>query len=427
MGLIKNIYARQIFDSRGNPTIEVDVITNKNNLGRASVPSGASVGKYEAKYLYDGNKEYRGKGVKMSIKYILTIIKEALIGEDITNQKVLDYRMIQLDGTLDKSKIGANTILGVSSAIAKAAAAENNLPLYKYLNPADTYTLPIPMLNVLNGGVHADNPIDFQEFLILPVKVQKFSQALTMGITVFHTLGEILKKNKYSTNVGDEGGFAPNLSSYHVAFEYILQAIEQAGYTPGKDILIGLDAAASELYNSHNKKYFFRSSSLQESYTTDDMIMFWDTLIKKYPIYSIEDPLAEDDWLGWQKLTKKIGHKIKLVGDDLFVTNSQKLQQGINQKVANTILIKPNQVGTLTETKNTIDLAKKAAYTHIISHRSGETEDTMIADLSVAYQASQIKSGSLTRSERVAKYNQILRIEEALGKYATYYGEKFIP
>ncbi len=425
MSVIKDIHARQIFDSRGNPTIEVDVYTSTNTLGRSSVPSGASVGKYEAKYLLDGEKAYLGRGVTKAINSINKIIKKALVGKNIFDQHNIDQIMIRLDGTKDKLNLGANAILGVSLAVARAAAQAIDLPLYRYLHHQNTmyYTTPIPMLNIINGGVHADNNIDFQEFLILPIKAKNFAHALKMGAEVFWTLKMLFKKKKYATNVGDEGGFAPNLTSFHIALDYILQAIEKAGYVPGKDIFLGIDAAASELYDVKKKRYILQSTS-DKQYSSEEMIVFWNDIIQKYPIISLEDPLAEEDWEGWKKITKNLGHKIQLVGDDLFVTKEERLQEGISNQVANAILIKPNQVGTLSETKDTIDLAKKANYHYIFSHRSGETEDTTIADLAIAYQATQIKAGALTRSERLAKYNQILRIEEALGKKAVYYGEK---
>ena len=417
MSKIKNIIGRQILDSRGNPTVEVDVYTTIGNMGRASAPSGASTGIYEALELRDNGTEYRGKSVLKAIEKINTFLKPELLGLAVSDQSLIDQKMINLDGTDNKSNIGANAILPISIACAKAASADHNLYLYEYLSSGDLL-LPVPMMNILNGGAHADNKIDFQEFMIIPKSAKSFSEALRMGAEVFYALKDNLKQNGLSTNVGDEGGFAPYLESNTKAIELVLQAINQAGYKPNTDFLIALDAAASEFYNKETNLYCFGKNKLNSL----EMVDFWKSWTDKYPIISIEDALDEDDWFGWQELTKKIGSDVQLVGDDLFVTNEQRLSIGIEKKVANSILIKLNQIGTLTETLSTIDLAKNNNYRTVISHRSGETEDVTIADLSVACCSGQIKTGSVSRSDRVAKYNQLLRIEEKLGKTANYQG-----
>lgn len=411
---IVQIKARQILDSRGNPTIETDVITSRGVLGRASVPSGASTGKYEAVELRDDDKGiYMGKGVLRAIANVNKILNEELKGAYITNQSGIDAAMIQLDGTPNKKNLGANAILSVSLAVAKAAAKSSGQSLYRYIGGVNANTLPIPMMNILNGGSHADNLLDIQEFMIMPVGANTFSDALRMGTEVFHHLKAELKKGGHSTNVGDEGGFAPNLSTHDEAIEYILKAIHNAGYTSGKDIVIALDAAASEFYNEKKKKYHFKST--KKYLSSEQLVDYWDKLTDKYPIASIEDGLHEDDWDAWRMLNEKIGEKIQIVGDDLFVTNPERLIKGLNEYSANAILIKPNQIGTLTETINAVDLAKKNGYNTIISHRSGETEDTTIAELAVGLNAGLIKTGSLSRTDRIAKYNQLLRIEEELG------------
>tara|TARA_B100000902_G_scaffold68303_1_gene74426 strand:- start:12983 stop:14269 length:1287 start_codon:yes stop_codon:yes gene_type:complete len=426
MGVIKEVHARQILDSRGNPTIEVEIKTTNGIIGRSSVPSGASTGRYEAVELRDGDSNiYLGKGVLTAVNNINTEISNLIVGFDVRRQKEIDMKMIELDGTPNKSVLGANAILAVSMACAKAASFEENLNLFEYLAKDNANILPIPMMNILNGGSHADNSIDFQEFMIMPVGASTFSQALRMGTEVFHNLKLELKKNNYSTNVGDEGGFAPNLKSNEEAIEIVLKSIEKAGYIPGEDIFIAMDAAASEFYNSEEDVYHFHQST-GDKLTPNQMIDFWDNWTKKYPIISIEDGLDEDDWDGWQNLTNKIGDKVQLVGDDLFVTNVKRLSKGIDNKIANSILIKVNQIGTLTETIDAVIMAQKNNYTTVMSHRSGETEDTIIADLSVALDCGQIKTGSVSRSDRVAKYNQLLRIEEFLGDKAVYPGKNFI-
>ncbi|PIQ15878.1 MAG: phosphopyruvate hydratase [Flavobacteriales bacterium CG18_big_fil_WC_8_21_14_2_50_32_9] len=425
MSYIAQIHARQIFDSRGNPTVEVDVITQNGILGRAAVPSGASTGKYEAVELRDNDKKnYLGKGVLKAVQNINTVINEELNGAYVLDQTTIDKTLIALDGTENKANLGANAILGVSMAAAKAAAEETGLPLFKYIGGVNANVLPIPMMNILNGGSHADNNIDFQEFMVMPVGAKSFSEGLKMGIEVFHNLKEVLKKKGYSTNVGDEGGFAPNLKSNEEAIETVLTAIEKAGYKPGEDMFIALDAASSEYYDTKEKMYHLKKST-GDKLTSSQMVSYWKDWTKKYPILSIEDGLDEDDWKGWAELTKTLGGKIQLVGDDLFVTNTKRLSRGIIEKSANSILIKVNQIGTITETINAVDMANRASFTSVMSHRSGETEDTTIADLAVALNTGQIKTGSASRSDRMAKYNQLLRIEEMLGHSAQYIGKDF--
>lgn len=425
MGQIIGIHGRQILDSRGNPTVEVEVYTDEGAVGRAAVPSGASTGVHEACELRDGDKNYfLGKGVLQAVNNVNTVLNEELRGMLITDQNGIDAKMIELDGTENKSKLGANAILGVSLACAKAAAMETGQELYRYIGGVNANTLPIPMMNILNGGSHADNSIDFQEFMVMPIGATSFSHGLQMGTEVFHNLKAVLKSKGYSTNVGDEGGFAPNLKSNEEAIEVILMAIEKAGYKPGKDIFISLDPAASEFYLPEEKIYHLHKST-GDKLTPSQMADYWTDWSKKYPIISIEDGMAEDDWDGWKVLTDSIGDKIQIVGDDLFVTNPKRLQMGIDKKIANSILVKVNQIGTLTETINAVNLAKNNGYTAVISHRSGETEDTTIADLSVALNTGQIKTGSASRTDRIAKYNQLLRIEEALGEQAVYLGKNF--
>ncbi|MCS6796019.1 MAG: phosphopyruvate hydratase [Raineya sp.] len=425
MAIIEQIHARQILDSRGNPTVEVDVITSDGVLGRAAVPSGASTGTHEAVELRDGDKKkYLGKGVLKAVQNVNEIIAKELVGFEVFEQNLIDKVLIELDGTPNKSKLGANAILGVSLAVAKAAAASLGLPLFRYIGGVNANTLPVPMMNILNGGSHADNSIDFQEFMIMPVKASSFSEALRMGTEVFHTLKKVLKDKNHSTNVGDEGGFAPNLQSNEEAIEVVIQAIEKAGYKPGEDIFIAMDAASSEFYDSQIQKYVFKKSS-GEKLTSAEMVDYWVEWVKKYPIRSIEDGMAENDWQGWKMLTEKLGNKVQLVGDDLFVTNVEFLQRGISEGVANAILVKVNQIGTLTETINAVNLAHRNRYKSIMSHRSGETEDATIADLAVALNTGQIKTGSASRSDRMAKYNQLLRIEELLGETAYYPASKF--
>lgn len=425
MSVIENIFARQIFDSRGNPTVEVDVITENGFVGRAAVPSGASTGAHEAVELRDGNKKlFLGKGVLKAVKNVNSIIADELIGYDVFEQNLLDKIMIEMDGTANKSKLGANAMLGVSLAIAHAAAMESGQSLYRYVGGVNANTLPVPMMNILNGGSHADNKIDFQEFMIMPTGASTFSDGLRMGVEIFHHLKDVLKKKGLSTNVGDEGGFAPNIASNKEAIEVVLKAIESAGYKPGKDIFIALDAASTEFYDPKTKKYILKKST-GDKMTSSEMVSFWKDWVKKYPIISIEDGMAEDDWKGWAELTKAIGDKCQLVGDDLFVTNVNRLQDGINKGVANSILIKVNQIGTLTETIDAVNLAKRNSYKTVMSHRSGETEDVTIADLAVALNCGQIKTGSASRSDRMAKYNQLIRIEEELGETAYYPGSKF--
>lgn len=425
MSFINNITARQILDSRGNPTIEVDVITDNGVLGRAAVPSGASTGAHEAVELRDNDKAlFLGKSVYNAVNNVNTIIRENLKGLYILDQAEIDARMIELDASPNKATLGANAILGVSLAIAKAAAEESRSPLYRYVGGVNANLLPIPMMNILNGGAHADNGIDFQEFMVMPVGAESFSEGLRMGTEVFHHLKGVLKAQKLSTNVGDEGGFAPNLKNNEDAIKLVIQAIEKAGYKPGEDIYIAMDAASTEFYLPEEKMYHFKKST-GDKLSIDQMVDFWADWCKKYPIISIEDGFSEDDWDGWKKVTNKLGSKVQLVGDDLFVTNVNRLGEGINKGVANSILVKVNQIGTLTETINAVQLAQTNSYTSVMSHRSGETEDTTIADLSVALGCGQIKTGAPSRTDRVAKYNQLLRIEEQLGNSARYLGKSF--
>ncbi len=425
MSLIEQIVARQIFDSRGNPTVEVDVHTENGFIGRAAVPSGASTGTHEAVELRDGDKSaYMGKGVLKAVHNVNEIIGPELLGASVFEQNLLDKIMIELDGTANKGKLGANAILGVSLALAKAAAQEANVPLYRYIGGVSANTLPVPMMNILNGGSHADNSIDFQEFMIMPVGAQSFTQAMKMGSEIFHNLAKVLKANKMSTNVGDEGGFAPNIASNEEALKIVIQAIEAAGFRPGEDVMIAFDAAASEFYDADTKLYHLKKST-GENLTSSQMANFWADLAKRYPIASIEDGMAEDDWSGWKELTNLVGDKVQLVGDDLFVTNVTRLQEGIDKKIANSILVKVNQIGSLTETISAVSMAQRANYTSVMSHRSGETEDNTIADLAVALNCGQIKTGSCSRSDRMAKYNQLLRIEEELGETAYFPGKNF--
>lgn len=424
MSIIAEVIGRQILDSRGNPTVEVDVITESGSIGRAAVPSGASTGEHEAVELRDGDDFYMGKGVSLAIENVNNTIAGALKGCLVFEQNLIDKILLELDGTDNKSVLGANAILAVSLAAAKAAAMENGDPLYRYLGGVNANTLPIPMMNILNGGSHADNSIDFQEFMIMPVNAATFSESLRMGVEVFHHLKTVLKKKGYSTNVGDEGGFAPNIKSNEEAIETVLTAIEAAGYRPDQDIYIAMDAASSEFYDKSTGLYTFKKSD-GRSMTSAQMVDYWKEWTLKYPIVSIEDGLAEDDWNGWSLLTQAIGNRVQLVGDDLFVTNVKRLQMGIDQEVANSILVKVNQIGSLTETINAIQLATRHSYTSVISHRSGETEDTTIADLAVATNAGQIKTGSASRTDRIAKYNQLLRIEEELGEVAYFPGNSF--
>ncbi|MCC6286624.1 MAG: phosphopyruvate hydratase [Chitinophagaceae bacterium] len=426
MSFISDIHARQILDSRGNPTVEVDVITENGLVGRAAVPSGASTGKHEAVELRDGDKSiYQGKGVLKAVANVNDIIADQLIGIDVTKQAYIDNLMIKIDGTSNKAKLGANATLAVSMAVAKAAAQESNLPLYRYLGGVNATVLPMPLMNILNGGVHADNKIDFQEFMIIPVGAPNFSEGLRWGVEVFHNLKSVLKKKGYSTNVGDEGGFAPDIQSNEEAIETVLQAIDAAGYKAGDQIAIAMDAASTEMFDEASNTYKFYKSS-GKTISSDEMVAYWTEWINKYPIVSIEDGMAEDDWTGWKKLTDAIGSKCQLVGDDLFVTNVKRLQEGIDKGIANSILIKVNQIGTVTETINAVQLAQSSGYTTIMSHRSGETEDTTIADLAVALNCGQIKTGSASRTDRLAKYNQLIRIEEALGENAIYPNGKAI-
>ncbi len=425
MSLIEAIQARQILDSRGNPTIEVDVITSNGAIGRAAVPSGASTGTYEAVELRDGDKnKYLGKGVLKAVHNVNKIINEELHGYYVTNQRMIDEAMIRIDGTENKSNLGANAILGVSLACAKAGAIESSQPLYKYVGGINTFKLPVPMMNILNGGAHADNSIDFQEFMVMPVGAESFSEALRMGTEIFHHLKAVLKKRGLSTNVGDEGGFAPDFKSNEEAIQSVLDAILKAGYTPGKDIYIAIDAAASEFFDKKSGKYIFKKST-GDKLTSSQMVDYWLSWIKKYPIISIEDGFSEDDWEGWKTFTNAAGKKIQIVGDDLFVTNKERLNKGILEKAANSILVKVNQIGTLTETIDTVTLAHTNSFTSVMSHRSGETEDTTIADLAVALNTGQIKTGSASRTDRICKYNQLLRIEEALGENAQFGGKDF--
>jgi len=419
---IVSIHAREILDSRGNPTVEADVVLDGGARGRAAVPSGASTGEHEAVELRDGDKEhYLGKGVLQAVENVESVLAPELTGMDASNQRLIDATMIAIDGTENKSKLGANAILAVSMAVARASAEALKLPLYRYLGGVNACLLPTPMMNILNGGSHADSNVDFQEFMVMPVGAETFSDALRWGTETFHTLKSVLKKKGYNTAVGDEGGFAPSLKSNEEAVDLILEAIQLAGYQPGEDICIALDPASSEFYNKETGKYVFKKSDKREL-SSSEMAAFWQNWTERYPIISIEDGLAEDDWDGWKILTEAIGEKVQLVGDDLFVTNTIRLQQGIEQKVANSILIKVNQIGTVTETLEAIELARRFGYTSIISHRSGETEDTFIADLAVGTGAGQIKTGSASRTDRIAKYNQLLRIEEELGQAAEFLG-----
>ena len=424
MSLISSVYARQILDSRGNPTVEVEVVTEEGGLGRASVPSGASTGEWEAVELRDGDKDYYlGKSVLKAVNNVNEIIAEELeFTYDVSDQIGIDKAMIELDGTENKGKLGANAILGVSLAVAKAAADEQGVSLYNYIGGANAKLLPTPMMNILNGGEHADNSVDIQEFMIFPLGAESFSHALQMGAEVFHSLKKVLSSKGYNTAVGDEGGFAPNLKSNEEALEIICEAIKEAGYEPGKDVYIAMDCASSEFYNKEDGKYHLDGEGTVK--TEDEMIDWLEELVGKYPIISIEDGLDENDWEGWAKLTKRLGNKVQLVGDDLFVTNTKKLEKGIKEGVANSILIKVNQIGSLTETLNAIEMAKEAGYTAVVSHRSGETEDTTISDLVVAVNAGQIKTGAPSRTDRVAKYNQLLRIEDELFDTAQFKGLK---
>jgi len=425
MSIIVNVHARQILDSRGNPTLEAEILTEDGNFGRAAVPSGASTGIHEAMELRDGDKKvYLGKGVLKAVENVNTRISDALIGVDVFDQNLIDSIMNELDGTENKSVLGANGILSVSLAASKAAASASNQSLYRYIGGVNANTLPVPMMNIINGGSHADNKIDFQEFMVMPFGAESFSHALQMGTEVFHSLRNVLKSKGYSTNVGDEGGFAPEIQSNEEAIETVLIAIEKAGYEPGKDIWIALDPAASEFYDTKEKVYHFKKST-GAKLSSNEMAQYWTDWANKYPIVSIEDGMAEDDWAGWKTLTEKVGNKIQLVGDDLFVTNTKRLQQGINQGIANSILIKVNQIGTLTETINAVNLANRNGYSAVMSHRSGETEDVTIADLAVALNTGQIKTGSASRTDRIAKYNQLLRIEEELGSTAYFPGKNF--
>ena len=423
MSNIELIHARQILDSRGNPTLEVEVVTGEGAFGRAAVPSGASTGIHEAVELRDGGDRWMGKGVSRAVDHVNTILNDELNGIDVTEQRLIDQIMIDIDGTENKENLGANAILGVSLAVAKAAAESVRQPLYRYIGGANVSTLPVPMMNILNGGSHADNKIDIQEYMIMPVGADTFSEGLRMGTEIFHSLKNVLSENGHSTNVGDEGGFAPNLASNEEGVEFVLRAIEKAGYKPGDDVLLAFDAAASEFYDK--KRGIYRFDSTGEEMNGEAMVDFWEKWSKKYPIVSIEDGLDEDDWSSWKLLTDKLGKDIQLVGDDLFVTNVSRLAQGIEQGIANSILVKVNQIGTLSETVDAVEMATKAGYSSVMSHRSGETEDTIIADLSVALSTGQIKTGSASRSDRVAKYNQLLRIEEELGEMAIYKGAAF--
>lgn len=425
MSSIIDIRAREVLDSRGNPTVEVDVLTQAGIMGRAIVPSGASTGKHEAVELRDGDKSrYGGKGVLTACNNVSGPIKDMLIGEDVFDQIRIDEMMIDLDGTENKGNLGANAILGVSLAVAKAAAHESNMPLYRYIGGAGAHVLPVPMMNILNGGSHADNSIDFQEFMVMPAGAEYFSEALRMGVEVFHSLKGVLKSKGYSTNVGDEGGFAPNLKSNEEAIETILFAIEKAGYRPGEDVFIALDPASSEYYLEDEGLYYLKKST-GDKLISNEMVDYWKNWVNKYPIISLEDALAEDDWEGWKILNKELGGQIQIVGDDIFVTNPNRLQRGIDEQNANAILIKLNQIGTLTETLDVINMAKRHSFSNVISHRSGETEDTTIADLAVGMNTGQIKTGSGSRTDRISKYNQLMRIEEDLGDMGYFPGKNF--
>jgi enolase len=425
MSQIVKVHARQILDSRGNPTIEVDVVTDSGFLGRAAVPSGASTGIHEAVELRDDDESvYLGKGVLKAVQNVNTEIAPEILGEDVFEQNLIDRTLIELDVTANKGNLGANAILGVSLAVAKAAAQEAGLPLYRYLGGVNANTLPVPMMNIINGGSHADNSIDFQEFMVMPANADTFSDSLRMGTEIFHNLKKVLKSKGYSTNVGDEGGFAPNIGSNEEAIEIILTSIEKAGYKPGQDVFIAMDAASSEFYDAKTGLYSFKKSSGKQL-TSEEMAAYWADWVSKYPIKSIEDGMAEDDWAGWAELTRLTGDKIQLVGDDLFVTNVKRLKEGIDKGIANAILVKVNQIGSLTETIDAVNLAHRNKYKSVMSHRSGETEDATIADLAVALNCGQIKTGSASRSDRMAKYNQLLRIEEELGDSAYFPGLKF--
>ena len=425
MSAIIEIHARQILDSRGNPTIEVDVTTESGHFGRAAVPSGASTGIHEAVELRDGNKAiYLGKSVLKAVENVNTTIFNELIGYDVREQELIDKLLLDIDGTDNKSNLGANAMLAVSLAVAKAGAKASNLPLYRYIGGVNASTLPVPMMNILNGGAHADNSIDFQEFMVMPTGAATFSESLRMGVEIFHSLKSVLKNAGYSTNVGDEGGFAPNIKSNEEAIEIVLKSIENAGYKPGENVFIAMDAAVSEMWNEQEQKYIFHKSD-NRKLTSDELVEYWAQWCEKYPIVSIEDGMAEDDWAGWKKLTERLGHKVQLVGDDLFVTNVKRLKQGIENHTANSILVKVNQIGTLTETIQAVRMAQNNGYNSVMSHRSGETEDSTIADLAVALNCGQIKTGSASRSDRMAKYNQLIRIEEELGSSAFFPKLKF--
>lgn len=424
---IQDVWARQVLDSRGNPTLEVEVLVDGGYMGRAAVPSGASTGSFEAVELRDGDKNnYLGKSVENAVSNVNTIIAEEIIGMNVLDQNLIDKTMIKLDGTHNKGKLGANAILGVSLACAKAAAEALGMPLYSYIGGCNANTLPVPMMNILNGGKHADNSVNIQEFMIMPVNAKSFKEALKWCVEIFHNLKSILKADGYSTAVGDEGGFAPNLKTDEDALKYIVKAIEKAGYKPGDDVCIAIDAAATEMYDEAKKKgqegnyYFWKADKM---FTREQMISFWEEMASKYPIISLEDGVSEEDWDAWKELTNRLGKKVQLVGDDLFVTNTERLQKGINLGVSNSILIKVNQIGTLTETLEAIQMANRAEFTTVTSHRSGETEDTTIADIAVAVNSGQIKTGAPSRTDRVAKYNQLLRIEEELGETAKYLGK----
>ncbi len=425
---IQDVWARQILDSRGNPTLEVEVLVDGGYMGRAAIPSGASTGSFEACELRDGDKNnYLGKSVEKAVSNVNTVIADEIVGLNVLDQNLIDKTMIELDGTANKSKLGANAILGVSLACAKAASEALGVPLYSYIGGCNANTLPVPMMNILNGGKHADNSVNIQEFMIMPVNATSFKEALKWCVEIFHNLKSILKADGYSTAVGDEGGFAPNLADDEDALKYIVKAIEKAGYKPGKDVFIAIDAAATEMYDEAKKKgkvgnyYFWKTNKM---FTREQMISYWEDMANKYPIISLEDGVAEEDWDAWKELTERLGKKIQLVGDDLFVTNTQRLQKGIDLGVSNSILIKVNQIGTLTETLEAIQMANRAGFTTVTSHRSGETEDTTIADIAVAVNSGQIKTGAPSRTDRVAKYNQLLRIEEELGTTAKYLGRK---
>ncbi len=420
MSYIASVHARQILDSRGNPTVEVEVLTENEKMGRAAVPSGASTGIHEAVELRDNDKKvYDGKGVLKAVENVNIQIADQLLGWDVADQAGIDNAMLELDGTENKGKLGANAILAVSLAVAKAAAMEADLPLYRYVGGTNARTLPMPMMNILNGGSHADNKIDFQEFMVMPIGAESFSEALRWGVEIFHSLKSVLKKKGYSTNVGDEGGFAPNIQSNEEAIETVLEAIEKAGYKAGSEIGIAMDPAVSEMYDAEKKLYHFHKSD-GKKLSSEAMVDYWENWVKQYPIISIEDGMAEDDWAGWKLMTDRLGKKIQLVGDDLFVTNVKRLQRGIDEHTANALLVKVNQIGTLTETINAVSLAQQNGFNTVMSHRSGETEDTTIADLAVALNCAQIKTGSASRTDRIAKYNQLIRIEEMLGESAIF-------